>query len=74
MSWRSLSQSAMVGREVGGGAGRTQSGTPIADVKVARSSRWRACRRMAHEVMDREGITPQVLENQAMIQRITADA
>ena len=53
ISWRSLSQSATVGREEGGGGGRTQSGVPMADVKPARGRRRRACRRIAEEMMDR---------------------
>lgn len=67
MSWRSLSHSATVGREVGGGAGRTQSGMPISNVKGARSRRWRVRRRIAHEVMCEKGLTSQALEDQAVV-------
>lgn len=52
MSWRSLSQSAMVGREVGGGEGRTQSGVRMVEAKGARSRMWRACGRIAGELRD----------------------
>lgn len=57
----------MVGRELGGGAGRTQSGVPMADVKGARSRRWKACERIADGVMDREGESAQPLEDQARV-------
>lgn len=45
-------QSAIVGMEAGGGAGRTQLGVPIVDVKGARRRRWRVCGRIACEAMD----------------------
>lgn len=57
----------MVGRELGGGAGRTQSGVPMADVKGARSRRRKACERIADGVMDREGESARTLEDQARV-------
>ena len=57
MKSRRALQSATVGMEVGGGAGRTQLGVPMVDVKGARRSRrWRACGRIAYEAMQGEGV------------------
>lgn len=77
ISERTLSQSAIVGREARGGAGRTQSGVPMADVKGTKSMRWRVRRRIAHErheVIYGEGGPAQVLEGKpGDVRRIIAD-